>query len=80
MTVREGVPLAPYTSLGVGGPARFFAEARSEENLREAYAFAHERNLPLRVIGAGTNILVPDVGVDALVIRLNNESFSFTEA
>lgn len=70
MTVREEVALAPMTSLGIGGPARFFIEAGAEDELVRAAAFAKERDLPLRVLGGGTNILVPDEGVDAVVVRI----------
>ena len=45
MIVREQVPLAPLTTLGVGGPARYFAEARTESDVREAVEFARSRDL-----------------------------------
>lgn len=79
MTMRERVSLAPLTSLGVGGPARFFAECGTEQELRAAAVFARERSLPLRVIGAGTNILVPDAGIEAVVVRLAAREITFAE-
>ena len=70
MTVRERVPLALLTSFGVGGRARFYIEAGGFEDVRAAYTFARERSLPLKVLGAGTNVLVPDEGVDAVVVKI----------
>ncbi|MDO8407902.1 MAG: UDP-N-acetylmuramate dehydrogenase [bacterium] len=77
MTVREDVILAPYTSLSVGGPARFFIEAACERDVREAALFAVSKHLPLVSLGGGTNILVPDEGVDAVVLALRAEDFVF---
>jgi UDP-N-acetylmuramate dehydrogenase len=68
--VRERVPLAPYTTLGVGGPARYFAEVAGEPALLEALDWAVRRDLPLRVLGGGSNLVVADAGVEALVVRL----------
>jgi UDP-N-acetylmuramate dehydrogenase len=70
MTPRERVPLAPYTTLGVGGPARWFLEAADEATLRAALEWARGRGVPVRVLGGGSNVVVPDVGVDALVVRV----------
>ncbi len=70
MIIREQVPLAPLTTLGVGGPARYFAEARSESDVREAVEFAQSRDLPLFVLGGGSNLLVADTGFDGLVLKI----------
>jgi len=67
---REHVPLAPYCTLGVGGPARFFLEARDEATVAEALAWARRRGVDLRVLGGGSNLVVADEGVDALVVRI----------
>jgi len=67
---REHVPLAPYTTLRVGGPARWFAEAASEEDILEALRFARDKSLPLFVLGGGSNLLVADAGFDGLVLRI----------
>ena len=69
MTPREGVALAPWTTLGVGGPARFFVEPASEGELGEALAWALARDLPTLILGGGSNLLVADRGFDGLVIR-----------
>lgn len=68
--ITQSVPLAPRTTLGVGGPARAFAEARSEDDVRAALAWAKESGLPVMVLGGGSNLLVADRGVAALVLRV----------
>jgi UDP-N-acetylmuramate dehydrogenase len=70
MEVREHVMLAPYTTLGVGGPARWFAEVRSERDAEEAAAFARGRGLPVFVLGGGSNLLVADGGFEGLVLHV----------
>jgi UDP-N-acetylmuramate dehydrogenase len=70
MTIRENVALAPLTTLQVGGPARYFAEAHHEEEVREAVDFAKTRNLPLFVLGGGSNLVVSDSGWPGLVLRI----------
>jgi UDP-N-acetylmuramate dehydrogenase len=67
---QEFVPLAPYTTLQIGGPARFFCDATSEAEVEEAVSFALGRNLPLFVLGGGSNLLVSDAGFDGLVMRV----------
>ena len=68
--IQEQVSLAPFTTLGIGGPARFFCEARTEAEIAEAAQLAHDRNLPLFVLGGGSNLLVSDAGFDGLVMRV----------
>jgi UDP-N-acetylmuramate dehydrogenase len=70
LNVQEFVPLAPYTTLRIGGPARFFCEVNGETQIAEAVCFAKERNLPLFVLGGGSNLLVSDAGFDGVVLRL----------
>jgi UDP-N-acetylmuramate dehydrogenase len=66
---REAVALAPLCTMGVGGPARFFVEAETERAVLEAFDWATRRGLPLRVLGGGSNLVVADAGVDALVLK-----------
>lgn len=70
MTPRARVPLAAYTTLGVGGPARWFTEAADEAALQAALRWARARSVPLRVLGGGSNLVVADHGVEALVVRM----------
>ena len=79
MTIAENVPLAPRTTLGVGGAARFFIEAHSVEEVRAAVAFARERNLPLFVLGGGSNIVIADSGFDGLVLAPRIPGIAFEE-
>ena len=71
MIIREQVPLAPFTTLGVGGPAHYFAEARTEFDVREAVQHTRSLNLPLFVLGGGSNLLVSDRGFAGLVLKIS---------
>jgi UDP-N-acetylmuramate dehydrogenase len=73
MKIKENVPLAPLTSFGIGGAARFFFEPENEEELREALEFAKRKEVPFAVLGGGTNILVKDSGFSGLIIRLSGD-------
>jgi UDP-N-acetylmuramate dehydrogenase len=68
--IQEQILLAPYTTLRIGGAARFFCEVASEAELLEAIAFARERTLPVFVLGGGSNLLIGDSGFDGLVIHI----------
>lgn len=70
MTIQENIPLAPLTTLQVGGAARYFAQARREDEIREAVEFAKTRQLPLFVLGGGSNLVVADSGWPGLVLRI----------
>ena len=64
------VPLAPLTTLGVGGPARWYVRAESVEAVQAANRWAGERALPLLVLGGGSNIVIADEGFDGLVLHV----------
>jgi len=66
----ENKPLAPFTTFGIGGPARWFFEATCEDEIVEAIAWAQERGIPLFVLGGGSNLLVSDAGFEGLVLRV----------
>jgi UDP-N-acetylmuramate dehydrogenase len=68
--IRENVPLAPLTTLGVGGSARFFVRARSVAEVEQAVAFAQSRELDLFVLGGGSNLVISDRGFDGLVVQI----------
>lgn len=70
MTFEEHVPLAPYTSFRIGGPARFFCIAKSGEELQEAINKAKELGVPYYLLGGGTNVLISDKGFRGLVIKV----------
>ena len=73
MNVEERVSLSRFTTLGTGGPAVAFARPRTLPELREALAWAGERGLEVAAVGLGSNLLVADDGVDALVVKLAGE-------
>ena len=62
--------MAPLTTLGIGGRARWFVEAASEAEIAEACAWARERGVPLFVLGGGSNVLVADKGFDGLALHV----------
>jgi UDP-N-acetylenolpyruvoylglucosamine reductase len=71
--LEEGVALSRFTTVGIGGPARSFARPRSLRELEDALAWAADRGLGVVTVGLGSNLLVADSGVDALVLRLEGE-------
>jgi len=70
ISIQERVPLAPLTTLGIGGAASFFVEASGEDELINAIQFAEQRGLPVFILGGGSNVLISDEGFPGLVIRL----------
>lgn len=80
MTPLENVRLAEFCTLGVGGPARFFVEARDEAAVLEALDWARTRRLPLRVLGGGSNLVVADEGIDGLVVKVALHGLDTREA
>jgi UDP-N-acetylmuramate dehydrogenase len=71
--VDEGVALSRFTTIGTGGPARWFARPETMGDLLEALRWAREGELAVQVVGLGSNLLVHDDGVDALVLKLSGE-------
>jgi UDP-N-acetylenolpyruvoylglucosamine reductase len=71
--LEEGVPLSRFTTLGTGGAARAFARPETLGELEEALRWAGERELSVAVVGLGSNLLIADDGVDALVLKLTGE-------
>jgi UDP-N-acetylmuramate dehydrogenase len=70
-TVRENVPLAPFTTIGIGGPARYFIRTATVDELREALRWASQRSLPIFILGGGSNLLISDDGFPGLVIHVD---------
>jgi UDP-N-acetylenolpyruvoylglucosamine reductase len=69
--LEEGFPLARLTTIGTGGPARWFARPTSMQLLTTALRFAEAEGLRVAVVGLGSNLLVADTGFDGLVVRLD---------
>jgi UDP-N-acetylmuramate dehydrogenase len=74
--VRTQEPLAPRTWLGIGGPAEFFAEPRTREELAALVRRCCENDVPMRLLGGGSNVLIPEDGVKGLVIHLSAPAFA----
>lgn len=70
--VSEDEPLASRTSFGIGGPADFFVEMSRPQAIEELIQGCAERGIPYLLLGAGTNLLIADAGVDGLVLRVAN--------
>lgn len=68
-------PLAPYTWLHLGGPAQYFLTPRSVDELTNLVRECHQENIPIRILGGGSNLLVKDEGVSGAVIRLTAPVF-----
>ena len=69
LTIKENVSLKPHTIFKIGGPAHFFVEVKSSQELKEAFGFAKEKAVPFFIAGAGSNILVSDKGFEGLYIK-----------
>ena len=80
MNIEEHVPLARHTTIGTGGPARWFARPQSIAELQDALAFAEREGVAATVVGLGSNLLAADEGVDGLVLRLGGELSAVTVA
>jgi len=73
--IKTKVNLAGYTSFKIGGPAKYFFEPNNLKELRQVLVFAQQAGLRVFILGAGSNILVSDTGLDGLVIRLSSKDF-----
>ena len=71
LSIQEHVALAPFTTIAVGGAARFLAHVTSEKELEEAIAFREHQKLPLAILGGGSNTLVREEGFPGLVVHLD---------
>jgi UDP-N-acetylmuramate dehydrogenase len=74
--VRRNEPLAPFTHLKLGGPAEMLVRPRSAEELSRVVRRCFETRMPMRVLGSGCNLLVPDKGVPGVVLRLSEAAFT----
>lgn len=79
MDLREFVSLAPRTTLRVGGTARYFVEAQTDADIAEACAWAEQRAVRLWILGGGSNVVIPDAGLDGLVLSLGQRGIECVE-
>ena len=78
--LQQSVPLAPFTTFGIGGPARYFCEITSEATLLEAIQFARREKLEIFVLGGGSNLLISDAGFNGLVLHIAIDASIHTES
>ncbi len=79
MEIKENVPLSQYSTFRIGGPARFFVEIASLEELQAAFDWAWEKGEPVFILGGGSNLLFMDEGFAGLVIKVSNHCCRQTE-
>ncbi|HAZ29233.1 TPA: UDP-N-acetylenolpyruvoylglucosamine reductase [candidate division WWE3 bacterium] len=75
--IETDIPLAKYTTLEVGGPAKFFCSIQTEAELEEACLWALQRKEPVLVLGSGSNVLISDAGFPGLVIQVNIKGIKY---
>jgi UDP-N-acetylmuramate dehydrogenase len=73
---QAGQPLGPLTQLRIGGPAEYLVTPRTRDELARVVAACATDEIPLRVLGVGTNLLVRDEGVNGVVVRLTGPAFT----
>lgn len=72
MDIQQNIPLAPYTTVKIGGPADFFIHTKNSSEFIEAIKYGQKNNLPITVLGNGSNVLISDSGIRGLVIKNNS--------
>ncbi len=77
--VKENEPLKNHTTFKIGGPARYFFVAESEEEIIKAVAAAKDLNLSYFILGGGSNVLVSDDGFDGLIIKITDYRLQITD-
>jgi UDP-N-acetylmuramate dehydrogenase len=77
--LQKSVPLAPRTTLGVGGPAQSYVEASDESSLLTALSWAEQRGVQCQLLGGGSNVVVADAGFDGLVVHIATQGIEWEE-
>ena len=75
MDVHTNIPLKNLTTMKIGGPTRFFAEVHSSEELQSVYLNAKSKQIPVFVLGGGSNVIAQDGGYQGLIIRMRINGF-----
>ncbi len=73
--IKEGEPLMSHTTFKIGGPAKYFIEPEDSNDLKLLVKLSRKYKIPFLIIGAGSNLLVSDRGVNGIVIKLNSQNF-----
>lgn len=77
--IKKDVPLAGYTTLGIGGRAEYLAEVTNLHELHEVVLWAKENTIPVTILGGGSNVLVRDEGVKGVVIQIRFTEVTYTK-
>ncbi len=80
LNIQKNILLASYTTFKIGGPAKYFSEAKSVDELRELCKWAKEEGVPIFVLGGGSNVLISDKGFDGLVIKIKFADWRIEDA
>ena len=75
MDIHTNIPLKNLTTMHLGGPARFFTEVRSTEELQKVYQNAQAKQIPVFILGGGSNVIAQDAGYQGLIIRMRIPGF-----
>jgi UDP-N-acetylmuramate dehydrogenase len=75
MDIHTNIPLKNFTTMKLGGPARFMAEVRTPEEVATAYRNAKSQSLPVFILGGGSNVIAHDEGFPGLIIRIRIPGF-----
>ena len=79
MNIKENVSLAPLTTFQIGGPARYFVEVSNPDELKDAVHYARTHALRFAILSGGSNVLVPDEGLNAVVIHIVEGEHVFSD-
>ncbi len=71
LNIQRNIPLAPLTTFYIGGPAKYFVEVCTRDELKEALKYAESQSIRYFILGGGSNVLINDNGFDGLVIKIN---------
>ena len=77
LLIQRDVPLSGYTTIGLGGSARYFAACRTTGEIQETLKFAREQRLPVQILAGGSNVIYPDEGFDGLILWIKLRGTSF---
>jgi UDP-N-acetylmuramate dehydrogenase len=75
--IQRDVPLAPLTTLELGGPAKHFVRVDDESALADALRWAADEGMPSAILGGGSNLIVPDAGYDGLIVQMGIANVDF---
>lgn len=79
VNIQKNIALASHTTFKIGGPAKYFSEAKSIDEIQELCLWAQKEKIPVAIIGGGSNVLVSDRGFDGLVIKIKNQKLEIND-